>query len=92
MKKIVKIFLEISENFRSPARNILQSLRYLISEALKNVPGPEANFFLNLDQFYKVGCTFTMVISPWFRMGQYRDGDHGQEAPYFTILDCQSIS
>ena len=31
----------------------------------------------------KVGCIFPMVISSEFRMGQYRDVDHQENAPQF---------
>ena len=31
----------------------------------------------------KVGCAFPMVISSKFRMRQYIDGDHREEAPQF---------
>ena len=31
----------------------------------------------------KVGCIFPMVISSEFRMGQYRDDDHREDAPHF---------
>ena len=31
----------------------------------------------------KEGCICPMVISSEFRMGQYRDGDHQEDAPHF---------
>ena len=31
----------------------------------------------------KVGCAFPMVIWSEFRMGQYRDDDHREDAPHF---------
>ena len=31
-----------------------------------------------------MGCFFAMVISFEFRMGQHRDGDHGEHASQFT--------
>ena len=35
---------------------------------------------------YKVGCVFAMVIWSEFCMGQYRDRDHREYAPDFTIM------
>ena len=38
----------------------------------------------------KVGRGFPMVISSEFRMGQYRDDDHHEDAPYFkrvTVIE-----
>ena len=32
----------------------------------------------------KVGCVFPMVILSEFRMGQYRDEDHPEDALHFT--------
>ena len=32
----------------------------------------------------KLGCVFPMVISSDFRMGEHRDDDHEEDAPYFT--------
>ena len=34
----------------------------------------------------KVGC-FPMVIWPEFHTGQYRDGDHREDAPHFNFLE-----
>ena len=34
----------------------------------------------------KVGCVFPMVISFEFRMGQYWDDDHREDAPQFMIF------
>ena len=34
----------------------------------------------------KIGCIFPMVISSGFRMGQYRDDDHREDASHFHIL------
>ena len=34
----------------------------------------------------KVGCIFPMVISPEIQLGQYRDADHQEDTPHFTIL------
>ena len=33
----------------------------------------------------KVGCIFPMIILSEFRMGQYRDDDHLEYAPHFTV-------
>ena len=35
---------------------------------------------------YKVGCVFPMVIRSEFRMGQYRDNDHHEDALHFTFI------
>ena len=32
----------------------------------------------------KLGCAFPMVISSDFRVGQHRDDDHEEDAPYFS--------
>ena len=37
----------------------------------------------SLIQVTKVGRILPMVISPEFRMGQYRDDDHREDAPHF---------
>ena len=37
----------------------------------------------------KLGCVFPMVISSDFRMGEHRDDDHEEDAPYFTTLDTR---
>ena len=34
-------------------------------------------------KYYKVGRFFPMVISSDFRMGEHRDDDHEEDAPYF---------
>ena len=34
----------------------------------------------------KVGCIFPMIILSEFRMGQYRDDDHREDAPHFTCF------
>ena len=34
----------------------------------------------------KVGRFFAMVISSDFRVGQHRDDDHEEDAPYFMTL------
>ena len=33
---------------------------------------------------YKVGCVFSMSISSEFRLRQYRDDGHRENAPHFT--------
>ena len=33
----------------------------------------------------KLGCVFPMVISSDFRMGEHRDDDHEEDAPYFKF-------
>ena len=35
--------------------------------------------------YNKLGCAFPMVISSDFRVGQHRDDDHEEDAPYFMI-------
>ena len=48
------------------------------------------SFFLHLNWYYmsynKLGCVFPMVISSDFRMGEHRDDDHEEDAPYFISL------
>ena len=39
-----------------------------------------------LAELTKLGCVFAMVIWSEFRMGQYRDRDHREDAPDFTIM------
>ena len=34
----------------------------------------------------KMGCIFPMVNSSEFRMRQYRDDDHREDAPHFNII------
>ena len=34
----------------------------------------------------KLGCAFPMVISSDFRVGQHRDDDHEEDAPYFNLF------
>ena len=34
----------------------------------------------------KVGCVFPIVIGSEFRIQQYRDDDHREDAPYFKII------
>ena len=41
--------------------------------------------FRHLDK-YKVPCAFPMVISSDFRVGQHRDDDHEEDAPYFKKI------
>ena len=40
---------------------------------------------------YKVGCIFPMVIWSEFRMGQYWDDDHREDAPQFTFNDMAAL-
>ena len=37
-----------------------------------------------------MGRVFPMVISSEFPMRQYRDGDHREDAPHFTIYNLQT--
>ena len=46
------------------------------------IKGPYAKETFYLD---KVGCIFSMVIWSEFRVGQYRDDDHLEDAPQFNI-------
>ena len=39
---------------------------------------------VDLSNYYKVGCVFPMVIWSEIRIGQHRDGDHQEDAPYFS--------
>ena len=51
-------------------------------------------WFRGLDQLrslalkFKVGRFFPMVISSDFRMGEHRDDDHEEDAPYFRIVQA----
>ena len=38
----------------------------------------------------KVPCAFPMVISSDFRVGQHRDDDHEEDAPYFISFSKPS--
>ena len=53
------------------------------------VVGHDLNVFTfchqNIEVIHKVGCIFPMVISSEFRMGQYRDDDHREDASHFSI-------
>ena len=42
--------------------------------------------------YCEVGCIFPMVISSEFRMGQYRDDDHCEDAPHFILNSVQFCS
>ena len=42
--------------------------------------------------YCEVGCIFPMVISSEFRMGQYRDDDHSEDAPHFILNSVQFCS
>ena len=39
----------------------------------------------------KLGCVFPMVISSDFRMGEHRDDDHEEDAPYFMTRKADVI-
>ena len=41
--------------------------------------------------FAKVRCDFLMVISPEFGVGQYRDGDHREDASHFRPIPIYSF-
>ena len=43
--------------------------------------------FWCLFSYCKVGCVFSIVISSEFRMWQYRDDDHREDARHFIIWD-----
>ena len=40
---------------------------------------------VNIYPIYKVGCVSQKVISSEFRMGEYGDGDHREDALHFTF-------
>ena len=44
-----------------------------------------ANVIGSLKLQFKVGCVFQMVIWSEFRMGQYSDDDHREDAPHFMV-------
>ena len=40
--------------------------------------------YVSYSMIYKVECVFPMIIWPEFRMGQYRDDDHREQATHFN--------
>ena len=47
---------------------------------------------LKLFQRNKEECVFTIVIWSYYRMGQYSDNDHREEAPHFSGLNHQQLN
>jgi len=61
---------------------------------LEPVPSSKSNMTVEYQKEMKLilrfdflcrGCAFPMVISPAFRMGQYRVNDHPYHAPQFSL-------
>ena len=44
---------------------------------------PMKNFRHRVQPLFKLECVLTMVIWSEFRIGQYRDDDHWEDAPQF---------
>lgn len=67
----------ISEKMLNQQNLIIERVFKLITG---NDPEISQKFLMN-----KLGCVFPMVISSDFRMGEHRDDDHEEDAPYFSL-------
>ena len=72
-----------------PKPNFYQLYEY--NKVFQDIPAPIFDWTVDSDGVYgiqyflknKVECVLTMVIWSEFRMGQYRDDDHREDAPHF---------
>ena len=65
----------------NPELSIQTFCNQVIIKEFKGSPHP--SHFWN-----KLGCVFPMVISSDFRMGEHRDDDHEEDAPYFSSIEA----